>query len=291
MRLPRSGHAPGTEGRHRGGGSPPRIAVRVRRAAIRRGRPSRQQRQAPPGQPGQPGARRPGAQPRSRPRPATRPGAHRVAASPARVADREAGPAASSQPLIRRSPVTAGVASACARVRVVKGAGAPLVSGGRSGKTGKDGAVRVWLAGVAGACPRVRHHPGFPGCGPHPARKESLHLPPGVPWNYSSRARCRRHRPVRRMRTWPPLTGRERGPPRPPPRQSHAPRWPRLPPCLRSVARIQAGHSTREMPLFPLKGNACNSSCFTIRLPPVGRNSGGIPCSAHARAFSGLPSQ
>ena len=160
MRPACAGHAPGTEGRHRGGGSPPRIAVRVRRAAIRRGRPSRQQRQAPPGQPGQPGARRPGAQPRSRPRPATRPGAHRVAASPARVADREAGPAASSQPLIRRSPVTAGVASACARVRVVKGAGAPLVSGGRSGKTGKDGAVRVWLAGVAGACPRVRHRWG-----------------------------------------------------------------------------------------------------------------------------------
>ena len=72
-------------------------------------------------------------------------------------------------------------------VRVVKGAGAPLVSGGRSGKTGKDGAVRVWLAGVAGACPRVRHHPGFPGCGPHPAWAP----PARAPWNYSSRANGR----------------------------------------------------------------------------------------------------
>jgi hypothetical protein len=61
--------------------------------------------------------------------------------------------------------------------------------------------------------------------------------------------------------------------------------------CTYLVARLQAGHSTREMPLFPLKGKSRNSSCFTIRLPPVGRTSGGITCSAHACAFSHLPSQ
>jgi hypothetical protein len=64
-----------------------------------------------------------------------------------------------------------------------------------------------------------------------------------------------------------------------------------LPACVYLVARVQAGHSTREMTLFLLKGKAGNSSCFTIRLPPVGRTSGGITCSAHACAFSHLPSQ
>jgi hypothetical protein len=48
-------------------------------------------------------------------------------------------------------------------------------------KSRKAGAVRVWLAEVAGVGPQVRPPPGVPGCGPHPAR-----APPPGPWNHLS---------------------------------------------------------------------------------------------------------
>ena len=54
------------------------------------------------------------------------------------------------------------VASVCVKGRVVKGAEAPLVSGGRSWKTEKDAAVRVWLAGGGRGLPAGGAPPGFP---------------------------------------------------------------------------------------------------------------------------------
>jgi hypothetical protein len=55
-----------------------------------------------------------------------------------------------------------------------------------AGKTGKDGAVRAWLAGVAGVCPRVPHRRG--------SRLWSSSSPgtsARITWNYSSRRRVR----------------------------------------------------------------------------------------------------
>jgi len=52
--------------------------------------------------------------------------------------------------------------------------------------------------------------------------------------------------------------------------------------CFYPVARVQAGHFTREMPLLPLKGTASNSSCFTIRLPSPDRTPGGVTYSVRA---------
>jgi hypothetical protein len=114
-----------------------------------------------------------------------------------------------------------GVASACVRVRVVEGAGAPLVSGGRSGKPGKDGAVRGWLARVAGACPPVRHRRGsrlWSSSSPGTSRQGPLELlvqsqRPERPLHGTARCRCVRpgvagHGPGRLGTARSPLAGR-----------------------------------------------------------------------------------
>jgi hypothetical protein len=289
MRLPRRGTRTGHRGRNQAASRHPRSRCgpgALRSAAAGCPANSGKLRRA------RAGNRAHGGQARnsSRPRPATRPGGPGWAPAPreslpVRPAPPQA-PASSPSPpsaggLHRREPHPTAPGCGWPKERARPWSVAAVAE-----KPGRTGLSVYGSRGVAGARPPVRHRRGSR-LRTSSSPKESPHLPQGSLEITRPGARCRRHRPVWRMRTWPPPTGRGRGPPR----QSHAPRWPRLPPCPRPVARIQAGHSTREMPLFPLKGNACNSSCFTIRLPPVGRNSGGIPCSAHARAFSGLPSQ
>ena len=178
---PCAGHA-----RHRGpqpgGEPPPEIAAQGRRAAIRRGRPSRKQRQAPPGQPRQPGARQPGAR---------QPGAQ-----PVHVRDPRPGPAGPGWPPAPREPLTVRPAPppAPASSQVPSSAHArdeweprppasrcgwskerarPLVSGGRSGKPGRtvlSACGSPGWPGLARGCGTA----GVPGCGPHPARASPL---------------------------------------------------------------------------------------------------------------------
>ena len=244
---PCAGHARGTEGRTGAASRHPGIAVQVRRAvpSAAAGHPANSGK--PRRATGRTAARR---TTRSRPRPATRPGGPRVAAGPAPVADRQAGPAPGARQfsgsLIRRWPVTAGAASACAR-----GAG-----GQRSGRA--PGQWRPSLKTREGrSCPRMAREGGrglpagaaplgVPGCGPHPARRS--HRTSQRPLelrNYSSR-RAREERPS--------------GP------------YEERPPCPYAVGPATAGPTARARP------RSLQSGAYVMRYPEYrGMPAPGLP--------------
>ena len=178
---PCAGHVRAPRAATRAASRHPGIAVQARRAAIRRGRPSRKQRQAPPGQPGQPGAQRPGAQPvpscDPRPGPAA-PGGRR----PAPVADRKPArpqaPASSASPhphMARDGREPHPPASRCGRS---KERTRPWSVAAVAENPGRTVLPACGSRGLAGACPRVRQRRGSrPWSSSSP--KESPQLPLG----------------------------------------------------------------------------------------------------------------